>query len=214
MAEALKLRVEKRDPAKNKGTGSRASRKIRAAGRVPAVIYGHKLPVVPVSLTKRDVEFMMEAAGHLAELDVEGTAETVLIREVQWDYLGREIIHVDFERVDRTEEIETAVTIEVRGEPAGAVDGGLLQQILHELTVRGPAGSIPDGIQIDVSELNIGDGVQVGDIELPEGVEPTLEPEVLIVNVTPPVHEEEEEEEEAEGEPEVIQPDREEEESE
>lgn len=210
MAEALKLRVEKRDPAKNKGTGSRASRKIRAAGRVPAVIYGHKLPVVPVSLTKRDVAFMMEAAGHLAELDVDGAAETVLIRDVQWDHLGRDILHVDFERVSREELIETAVNIEVRGEAAGVAEGGLLQQILHELTVKCPAGSIPDAIRIDVTELKVGDGVHVRDLQLPEGVEPILEPEVLVLNVIMPAQRAADEETEGEeGEPEVIQPERE-----
>lgn len=212
MAEALKLRVEKRDPAKNKGTGSRASRKIRAAGRVPAVIYGHKLPVVPVSLTKKDVAFMMDAAGHLAELDIEGTAETVLIRDVQWDHLGREILHVDFERVNREELIETAVNIEVRGEAVGVAEGGLLQQLLHELTVKGPAGSIPDAIRLDITELKIGDGIHVRDLPLPAGVEPIFEPEVLVLNVVAPVQRGEEEEAEGEeGEPEVIKPEREEE---
>jgi len=209
MAEALKLRVEKRDPAKNKGTGSRASRKIRAAGRVPAVIYGHKLAVVPVSLRKVDVQAMMAAAGHLAELDVEGTPETVLIRDVQWDHLGRDILHVDFERVNREELIETAVTIELRGEAPGVVEGGLLQQLLHELTVKCPAGSIPDAIRLDVSELKIGEGIQVGDIQLPEGVIPILEPEVLVLNIAPPVQRGGEEAEEGEeGQPEVIQPER------
>lgn len=212
MAEALKLRVEKRDPAKNKGTGSRASRKIRAAGRVPAVIYGHKLPVVPVSLTKKDVAFMMETSGHLAELDIEGTSETVLIRDVQWDHLGREILHVDFERVSREELIETAVNIEVRGEAVGVAEGGLLQQLLHELTVKCPAGSIPDVIRLDITELKIGDGIHVRDLPLPEGVEPILEPEVLVLNVVAPVQQAEEEEAEGEeGEPEVIKPEREEE---
>jgi len=208
MAEALKLRVEKRDPAKNKGTGTRAARKIRAAGRVPAVIYGHKLPVVPVSLEKVDVKSMMDAASHLAELDVDGTAETVLIRDIQWDYLGREIIHIDFERVNREELIETAVNIEVRGEAAGVAEGGLLQQLLHELTVKCPAGNIPDAIRLDVTNLKIGEGIHVRDIQLPQGVVAVAEPEVLVLNITAPTTQAAEETEAAEGQPEVIKPER------
>ncbi len=210
MSEALKLRVEKRDPAKNKGTGSRASRKLRKAGRVPAVVYGHKLPVVPISLEKTEVASMMAAAGHLAEFDLDGKTETVLIRDIQWDYLGRDIIHVDFERVNREELIETQVTIEIRGEAAGVAEGGRLQQLVHELTVKCPAGNIPDVIRVDVTDLKIGQGVHVGDLNLPQGVVPQLEPEVLVLNIAAIAQAAAEEAEGAAGEaqPEVIKPER------
>ncbi len=183
MAEALKLRVEKRDPAKNKGTGSRASRKLRKAGRIPAVVYGHKLPVVPISMEKTEVATMMAAASHLAELDLDGTSETVLIRDIQWDHLGRDILHVDFERVNREELIETEVTIELRGEAVGVAEGGRLQQIIHELPVKCPAGQIPGAIRVDVTEMKIGDAVHIRDLDLPQGVVAQLEPDVLVLNI-------------------------------
>ena len=109
MAEALKIRVEPRDPAKNKGTGTRVARRIRQAGRVPAVIYGHKQEVVPITLSRDDVWHMIKAASHLAELDLGTKTETVLIRDVQWDNLGKEILHLDFARVSAEELIETDV---------------------------------------------------------------------------------------------------------
>src|SRR5690242_1607397 len=90
MAEALKIRVEPRDPAKNKGTGTRVARRLRKEGKVPAVIYGHKQAVVPITLSRDDVWRMIKAASHLADLDLGGSTETVLIRDVQWDHLGRE----------------------------------------------------------------------------------------------------------------------------
>src|SRR5271169_5040411 len=87
MSDAAKVRVEPRDPVKNKGTGSRAARRLRAAGRIPAVIYGHKKAVIPVSLVRGDVWKMIKTPGHLADLEVGESTETVLIRDVQWDHL-------------------------------------------------------------------------------------------------------------------------------
>ena len=113
MTESAKIRVEARDPVKNKGTGSRVARRLRAAGRIPAVIYGHKQAVIPISLGRDDVWRMIKTPGHLADLDVGGSTETVLIRDVQWDHLGKEILHLDFSRVSAEEMIETEVAARV-----------------------------------------------------------------------------------------------------
>lgn len=99
MANAVSVRVEPRDPLKNKGTGTRVTRRLRAQGLIPGVIYGHKQAVVPIALTRDDVWRMIKTPGQLADLDVRGTTETVLIRDVQWDHLGKEILHLDFARV-------------------------------------------------------------------------------------------------------------------
>src|SRR5690606_16944828 len=121
--------------------------------------------------------------SHLAELDLDGTSETVLIRDIQWDHLGRDILHVDFERVNREELIETEVTIELRGEAVGVAEGGRLQQIIHELPVKCPAGQIPGAIRVDVTEMKIGDAVHIRDLDLPQGVVAQLEPDVLVLNI-------------------------------
>ena len=131
MPEAIKTKVEPRDPAKNKGTGSRVSRRLRKKGLIPAVIYGHKQAVVPVTLTRDEVWRMLKTPGHLAELDVNGTAETVLIRDVQWDHLGKEVLHLDFARVSADESIETEVRLELRGVAPGTAEGGVLEQLVH-----------------------------------------------------------------------------------
>ena len=144
MADSVKIRVEPRDPAKNKGTGSRVARRLRTRGLVPAVIYGHKQAVVPITLTRDDAARMVKAPGHLADLDVAGTTETVLIREVQWDNLGKEILHLDFARVSAEEMIETEVALEFRGHAAGIAEGGILEQIVHSVRISCRAGAIPD----------------------------------------------------------------------
>lgn len=207
MSEALKLKVETRDPAKNKGTGSRVSRRLRKSGRTPGVIYGHKQAVVPISLDAIDVKSMIANASHLAELDLGGQTETVLIRDVQWDHLGREILHVDFARVNKEELIETEVELEFKGEAVGVGEGGLLQAVVHALTVKCPAGSIPDSIKVDVSGLKLGEGIHIRDLELPAGVVPHADGDLLLVHVVAPASDVES----TEGEliqPEVIKPER------
>ena len=212
MAEALKIRVVARDPAKNKGTGTRVVRRLRKEGRVPAVIYGHKQAVVPISLSHDDVWHMIKAASHLAELDLGGKTETVLIRDVQWDHLGKEILHLDFARVSAEELIETDVNLEIRGHAAGIAEGGILEQIKHKVPVKCPAGAIPDSIKVDISHLKINEGIHVRDLVLPAGVTVDAEPDVLLIHVVVRGAAEEPTTEaaaaEAATQPEVIKPER------
>ena len=105
MAEAVKIRVETRDPKKNAGTGTRVARRLRKNGQIPAIIYGHKQAPVPVALPRELVWDMIKKSTHLAELQMDGATETVLLRDVQWDYLGKEILHVDFARVNVGESV-------------------------------------------------------------------------------------------------------------
>ena len=106
-------------PAEEQGNGHPGGAAAASKGLIPAVIYGHKQAVVPITLTRDDVWRMIKTPGHLAELDVGGTTETVLIRDVQWDHLGKEILHLDFARVSAEEMIETEVALELRGVAAG-----------------------------------------------------------------------------------------------
>ena len=98
---------------------------------------------------------MIKTASHLAELDLGGTTETVLIRDVQWDHLGKEILHLDFARVSADESIETEVNVELRGVAPGVAEGGVLEQLVHSLRVNCRAGAIPDSIRVDVSHLDL-----------------------------------------------------------
>jgi len=183
MADAVKIAVEPRDPAKNKGTGSRVSRRLRAKGQIPAIIYGHKQPPVPISLSRETVWEMIKKSTHLAELSVGGTTETVLVRDIQWDHLGKEIIHLDFARVNAEESIETEVRLELRGTAPGANEGGVLEQPVHAVTVTCRANAIPDSIRIDVSGLHLNQSIHVRELTVPAGVTINDDPELLIVHV-------------------------------
>jgi large subunit ribosomal protein L25 len=211
MAEAVKIQVEARDPAKNKGTGTRAARKLRAQGRIPAIIYGHKQTPVPVSLSRESVWEMIKKSVHLAELQLNGGTETVLVRDVQWDHLGKEIIHLDFARVSADEAIETEVRLDIRGVPAGLAEGGSLEVLVHSIRITCRANAIPDAIRVDVNNLHLDQAIHARDLSLPEGVKVEADPDLLLVHITSRAPEPEAPQPEAEAaaqQPEVIKPER------
>jgi large subunit ribosomal protein L25 len=212
MAEAVKIQAETRDPKKNKGTGTRVARRLRSSGRVPAILYGHKQTPVPISLSQESVWEMIKKSTHLAELNLGESTEMALVRHVQWDHLGKEIIHLDFARVSADESIEIEVRLDFRGTAPGVAEGGVLEQLVHTLSVTCRANAIPDTIRVDLSNLHLGDSLHVRDLTgLPEGATITSDPEQLLVHVTTRAAAPEPTAE-AEGEgavqPEVIKPER------
>jgi large subunit ribosomal protein L25 len=209
MAAAVKFKVELRDPAKNMGTGTKFARKLRAQGRIPAIIYGHKQAPTPISMSRESVSEMIKKQTHLAELEMDGgSPETVLVREIQWDHLGKEIIHLDFARVSAGESIETEVRIDLRGSSPGVAEGGVLEQLIHSIEVTCRADAIPDNIKVDISDLHINGAIHVKELKLPEGVTVKADPESLVVHVTTKVAETTTTEPGEGTQPEVIKPER------
>ena len=207
MAEAVTIHVQARDPGKNKGTGSRVSRKLRAQGRIPAIIYGHKQAPAPISLSRDDVWSMIKKATHVAQLKIgDAATEMVLVRDVQWDHLGKEIIHLDFARVSADESIHTQVNLDYHGTPAGLGEGGVLEVVIHSVEVSCRATAIPDSIRINVAGLHLDQGIHVRELTLPEGVKALADPELLLAHVVSRAAEPEPAEGAATGsvEPEVI----------
>jgi large subunit ribosomal protein L25 len=187
MADALTLQAEPRDPQKNKGTGTRVSRRLRAQGRVPAIIYGHKQTPVPVSLARDDVWDMIKRSTHLAQVKIgDAATEMVLVRDVQWDHLGKEIIHLDFARVSADETIETEVRLDYRGTASGLAAGGVMEQLIHSIKVTCLATAIPDAIRVDVSGLGLGQAIHVRELALPPGVTVDADPDLLVAHVVTP----------------------------
>ena len=208
MAEAVKIQAEVRDAAKGKGTGSRVSRKLRAAGRIPAIVYGHKQAPTPISIGRDTIWEMIKKSTHVAELQLAGGPETVMVKDIQWDHLGKEIIHVDFARVSAGEKVITEVRIDWRCEAPGVAEGGILEHTLHTLHISCAADAIPDSIKVDISDLKLGKAIHIKELKLPAGVTVKGDGDAIVVHVvsrsaTP--------EPTAEGtvtQPEVIKPER------
>ena len=186
--------------------GSRANKRLRDAGMLPGVIYGHKEAVVPVTLPKKEVVGHLSHGTHLFEVGLEGKKETVLVKEVQYDHLGLEVMHVDFARVSLDEEVDVTVPLELKGEPKGEADGGVLQQIVSELEIECLVTEIPDAIRHNVSEMALNDVLHIKDLKLPPGVKALQDEDLIVATVKEIVEEAPAAVEAAEGaaEPEVI----------
>jgi large subunit ribosomal protein L25 len=187
-----------------KETGSRANKRLRDSGKLPGVIYGHKQDVVPITLPKKEVVRHLDHGQHLFALTISGKAENVLIKEVQYDHLGIEVIHVDFARVDLNETVEVTVPLELKGTPKGEADGGVLQQIVSELEIECVVTNIPENIRYNVSDLALDAVLHLKDIKMPDGVR-ALQDEDLIIATVKEITEETTETAEGEtAEPEII----------
>jgi large subunit ribosomal protein L25 len=200
MADAVELELERRQ-----GRGTRAAEKLRAKGFIPGILYGHKEETISVSVS---AEALADAIRHrvsVVDLKFDGLTQKAQISEVQWDHLGKDLLHVDFKRVSADERIEVTVRIELKGlAPGVTAGGGLLDQPLHELTVECLAVAVPESIRVPLGELQVGQAIHVRDLKLPEGVKALADPDLVVVHVTPPKGEEEVAAPAEQAEPEVI----------
>src|SRR5688500_5054358 len=153
MAEALNVEVRQ-------GSGTRESRRMRRNGKVPAVLYGHGESTVALAIGQDDLATVLRHHSRLVELKG-GVNESALIRALQWDTFGTDVLHVDFARVSADERIEVQVSVELRGTAPGVNDGGVIEHLLHEVTIECLATAIPDRIQVKVNNLNKRDAITV-----------------------------------------------------
>ena len=205
MANTATLPAQKRE-----GTGKGVARKLRAAGRVPAVLYGRDLEPVHLSVDAREAEQLFHSISvdnTILDLAVEGEKEAyqTLIREIQVHPLRQSLIHVDFLRIQEGVTVDVNVPVHLVGIPEGVKNsGGVMEQIIHDLPVRCIPSKIPQSIDIDVTHLDLNESLHIYDIEFEEGVEVTIEQKRTICSVAIPKviaePEEEEEEELLEGE--------------
>jgi large subunit ribosomal protein L25 len=166
-----------------KELGSRANRRLRLAGLLPGVIYGHKEAIVPVSLPKKEVVTHLNRGAHLFDLNLDGKSEKVLVKEVQYDHLGIEVIHVDFARVSLDEKVKVTVPLELKGTPAGEAEGGVLHQVISQLNIECLVTDIPDAIRYNVSEMKLNDVLHIKDLKLPTGVKVLQDGELIVATV-------------------------------
>lgn len=178
MADAVQLKTEPRT-----GQGSRDANRLRKAGRVPAVVYGHKEATVALTVSRDELAAALRHHARTVDLVVDGKTETALIQEVQHDHLGSGLMHVDFRRVSRDERVRTTVEIELRGTAPGATGGGVLDQPLHKIHVECPAISIPESIRVKIDGLQVGQAIHVKELDLPAGVKALDDPDLVVVQV-------------------------------
>lgn len=176
MDKTLALQAELRERI-----GSKASAAVRKAGRIPAVVYGHKEEPVAISLDAHDFLEGVHHGHRLMDITVNGAAATMLIKDLQYDHLGRDVIHVDLMRVDVTEMIKLSVPVELKGVAKGTQDGGIVESNTDHLDVECLAVRIPERIVVSIKDLGVGESIKAADIQLPEGVKLVSAADIIVV---------------------------------
>ena len=188
-----------------KSDGKGAVNRLRREGYIPAVLYGVSNKNIPIMVKEKDFHDIKHSGGEhgVIDLSVEGDVSPTVIKEQQFDPVWGRLLHIDFCRVKLTEKMTVEVGIETVGESAGEKVGGIVDHVMREIEVECLPDRIPESIEVDISDLEIGDLMHVRDLKMPEGVEVVGETDRVVLYVLAPKEEEEIEAEEA-VEPELV----------
>ncbi len=180
---ATNLEVQKRDTKQHSQVTE-----IRVAGRIPGIIYGYQSENITISVDSLELIKTIREHGRNAvfSVTIDGKKLNVLLHEYQIDPLKDELIHVDFLAVNMSEEVEADVRIDLVGESSGVKEGGVLQQVLYEVTVAATPDKLPEAIEVDITKLAIGDSLAVGDIPKNTDFEIKTDVEEAVVTVAAP----------------------------
>jgi large subunit ribosomal protein L25 len=183
------------------GIGKGIARKLRAAGRIPAIIYGKGKQSEAISVDPARLERLLHTSDSgmntLIDLSVDGRTSTVLLKDLQRDPIRGRYLHADFFVVDLEQELQVAVPLHFIGKAAGLEFGGIVEHPLREIEVACLPQAIPDSIEVDVTALNIGDSLHVRDLQTPAGVRVISDGDLAIALVEQPAVAEEPSAEEA-----------------
>ena len=182
-------------------SGKEAAKAMRRGGRIPAVLYGADTDAVSLSVEVRDLETLFRKSGsgyQLIDLVFGDGKEKkqVMIKELQTDPVTAALLHADFYEVAMDRKIAVAVPVTTVGKCEGVEMGGVLQIIRRELEVLCFPNKVPENIEVDITDLEIGDSIHIEELDFEEGVEPTAEGKLTVLIISAPQKEEEEEEEE------------------
>jgi large subunit ribosomal protein L25 len=185
--------------------GSRPAGRLRREGRLPGVVYGLGEDSLSVTVNAHQLGTILSSksgANTLITLKIDGADQLALARQIQRDAVKGTLVHVDFIRVRADQTIQAEVRIDLQGEAEGLTQGGMLEQMMHTLTVEGKPGQLPNEIAHDVTALEVGDQLHVKDLVIPAGITVVNDPEDLIATISLPrgLEEEEAAAEEGEGE--------------
>ena len=187
MSKFEKLEVDIR-----KEQGTSAARRTRLESKVPAVVYHSGLEAIPLSVDKIGLYKALKTGQMIFEINVDKKDQFVLVKEIQYHPVTDEIIHIDFQKVKEDEKISLEVAVRSVGESQGVKLGGILVQMLNNVTINCKPTEIPEFVEIDVTEMEMNTNLFVKDITLPEDVEMITADDIAVVSVQEPKEEKEE----------------------
>ncbi len=161
--------------------GSKHTVALRKSGKLPVIVYGHKEEPVAISFVLHDFVEDLHHGHRLFDVDMSGKKETLMVKALQYDHLGRYVIHADMMRVDLEELVKVVVSIELKGTSKGSHEGGIIDEVLDHLEIECKVTDIPEKFIVPIKELGIGDSVHAGDVELGEGMKLLTDPAALLL---------------------------------
>jgi large subunit ribosomal protein L25 len=165
--------------------GTANNRRLRQSGSVPAVLYGHGEASLSLTVPATELMAVVRHGGKLVQLNGD-VSESALVRSVQWDVWGKEVLHIDLLRVSEKDKVETQVTVELRGTAVGVMEGGIIEHVLHEIDILCPAMAVPDKLTLNITELHLNKSIYAKDVPLPEGATLITDEDAVIVHCVPP----------------------------
>ena len=177
------------DVQKRSETGTNANRRLRQAGKIPAVVYGGGKDTVPIVLDRKTLIDLMKSGDNenaifLLKLAESGQERHAMIRDMQVDPLTRQVVHIDFQRIVMDKKVKVQVPVELKGTAYGVkTEGGMIDFVSREVTIECLPGDIPKHLDLDVTDLRVGQHVEAKDLKLPDGVTLAEEPERVIISL-------------------------------
>ena len=201
MSETETIEAKKRE-----GRGGQFNKRLRLSGKTPAVLYGKGEGSVPLTIPTDSINLAIRHGAHLIKLtgDID---DNVLLKEIQWDAFGSQILHVDFTRVDMSQSVTVALPIELRGVAPGTKSGGVVELQARQLDLECPVASIPEKFELSINELQLDGTITAAELELPAGAKLLVPLDTVLVTCVEPEAKPEEDElagEASGAEPEVI----------
>lgn len=163
--------------------GSAECRRMRRSGLIPGNLYGHDEAPQAVVVKREAILPAVQANARILDLSFGGSERKVMLRDVQWDAFSREVHHIDLMRIDPDQRVTVDIPLEIRGQAAGTLSGGHLEQQLRAIHVECKVLEIPDSIKVRVNALEIGQSIHVRDLEIPPGVKVLTNADSLVVHV-------------------------------
>jgi large subunit ribosomal protein L25 len=154
---------------------------MRDRGQVPAVLYGHGEETVSLTVLRDQLDAVLRHGGHVVELKG-AVSDSALLKAIQWDSLGTQVLHVDLARVSAGERVAVTLAIELRGDAPGSHDGGVVEHPLHEVEIECPVAKIPEKLVVNINHLELNGVIHASDLELPEGAKLLVAPESVVAH--------------------------------
>jgi large subunit ribosomal protein L25 len=172
MSETVVLKASVREES-----GTRKSVALRQQGKLPAVVYGHKKEAVAIALDAREFLDSLHHGNRIFDVDLAGEKDTLLVKDLQYDYLGDTVIHADLVRVNLSERVKVQVMIKLIGTAAGTHMGGIVEEIMNSIEVECAVSEIPEFLPVDIKGLELDQTLRASEIALPDGFTLVTDPE-------------------------------------